>query len=85
MPQMRSFMDAIDEWDAAGIAKGMRHGKASAIVLQLTRKFGPLSETLKERVNGLSESDLDDLLIAVLHFKDLREAENWLAQNASPS
>lgn len=84
-----SIVEVIDEWDAAGIAKGLRQGipqgMARGVVRLLTHKFGPLPEALAARINALPESVLDNLFVAVLNFKDLQEAENWLAQNENPS
>ncbi|HEY2588905.1 MAG TPA: DUF4351 domain-containing protein [Tepidisphaeraceae bacterium] len=83
--EKESIVEVIDEWDAAGIAKGLRQGRAQGAVLLLRHRFGPLSEALADRIDALPQPVLDRLLIAILNFNGLQDAENWLAQNASPS
>lgn len=83
--EKESIVEVIDEWDAAGIAKGLRQGRAQGAVLQLTHKFGPLSKPLTSRIDALPQGVLDRLLIAILDFKDIHDVENWLARSAGPS
>ena len=51
-----------DQWQAEGEAKGRaegRHeGQAQALLRQLERRFGPLSDTVRDRV---SNADLDTM------------------------
>jgi hypothetical protein len=83
--EKEAIVEAIDEWDAAGIAKGVRRGIAISAVRLLSNKFGLLPEVLINRIHDLPEPVLDNLLDAILNLKDLQEVENWLAQNPSPS
>jgi hypothetical protein len=79
--EKRSIVEVIDEWDAAGMRKGI----AKTAVRQLTHKFGPLPTALLTRINALPEDDLDELAVAVLDLGDLQKVEDWLARHpASP-
>lgn len=75
--EKRSIVEVIDEWDAAGMRKGI----AKTAVRQLTHKFGPLPAALLARINALREEDLDDLAVAVLDLADLQKVEDWLARH----
>jgi hypothetical protein len=78
--EKRSIVEVIDEWDAAGIAKGLRQGMARSATHQLTHRFGQLPSALSDQINKLSEPALDELLVAVLGFEELHDAEDWLAR-----
>jgi hypothetical protein len=83
--EKRFIVEAIDEWDAAGIAKGMkqgvRQGMAKGAVRQLTHRFAPIPAPLSARIEGLPEPMLDEFLIAILDFRNLQDAEDWLDQH----
>lgn len=53
--------------------------KALAIALRLlTRRLGTLDESVRNRVQGLSSAQLEDLSEAVLDFAELGDVEAWL-------
>jgi hypothetical protein len=83
--EKRSIVEVIDEWDAAGIAKGLekgvRQGMARGAIHQLAHRFGQISSSLADRIASLPEETLDDLMVAILDFQSMRDAEDWLDQH----
>ncbi|MFP4438232.1 MAG: DUF4351 domain-containing protein [Chloroflexaceae bacterium] len=51
------------------------------ILRQLTRKLGPLPETMQNRVVALSPDALLALSEALLDFNSLNDLTDWLDQN----
>ena len=78
--EKRSIVEVIDEWDAAGIAKGLRQGMARGAIHLLSHRFGQLPAALTDQINQLSEPVLDELLVAVLDFGELQDAKDWLSR-----
>jgi hypothetical protein len=77
-------MDVVYEWDREAVERGMQkgsHTKSLQIVLrQLSRRFGAVSSELQARIEGLSEPALDDLIVDLLDFRSLGDAESWIAR-----
>ena len=51
------------------------------IALMLEHRFGALSPQTREGLETLPAEFLEELLIAVLDFKDVSEADAWIAQH----
>lgn len=83
--EKRSIVEVIDPWEATGIAKGVkqgvRQGMAKGAVRQLTHRFGAIPATLSASIEALPEPALDEFLVAMLDFANLRDAEVWLDQH----
>jgi len=62
------------EGRAEGRAEGEMSGRAALIVLQLTRRFGPLSSEAKGCIDAASVAQLDAIGERVLTARTLREA-----------
>ena len=70
-------MHAIDEWDEAGITKGVRR----SVLRLIEHRFGTIPDELKTRIDQLPEPQAEELLLAVLDFKTLGDAEAWFASH----
>jgi predicted transposase/invertase (TIGR01784 family) len=51
--------EGLAEGEARGRAEGETHGKATLLLQQLTRKFGPLPDSTRQRITNASPADLD--------------------------
>ena len=69
------------EWEeeglAKGLAKGLAQGRQQVILRQLRKQLSNLPTELIDRVQSLSESQLDELAEALLDFADLSDAQKW--------
>jgi Domain of unknown function (DUF4351) len=66
-------MTTADMLRAEGEAKGLGKGAARVLVRQLTRKFGPVPDTVRERINAAPIEQLDVWCERVLDAKRLDE------------
>jgi hypothetical protein len=57
-----------------GRVEGMLEGYVEIVLMQLTLRFGPLTETVQTRVRGASYGDLYDLAERVVSARTLEEA-----------
>lgn len=48
------------QWREEGLAEGRKEGGAALLIRQFERKFGPLDEAIRRRIN---EADADQLLL----------------------
>jgi hypothetical protein len=80
--ERETIMDVVYEWDREAVERGMQkgsHNKGVQIVLRmLSRRFGAVSQELQARIEGLSEPLLDDLVVDLLDFANLADAEAWI-------
>ena len=81
-PQAREVMMRwTTEWEeeglAKGLAKGLAQGRQQVILRQLRKQLSNLPTELIDRVQSLSESQLDELAEALLDFADLSDAQKW--------
>ncbi len=53
--------------------KGLEHGQQRTLLRQLAKRFGPLSEAVRQRVEQLSQAQLDALADALLTANSLAE------------
>ena len=80
------YQDIIREGMREGMREGLREGlqkgqeqESRAIVTRiLTRRFGPLGEPIRERINQLPLSRAEDLAEALFDFTGLTDVETWL-------
>jgi len=75
--------DWLDEREQKGLQKGLQkgreEGKRSLLLALLAKKFGKLSPTLQKQINQLSGKNLDNLSLAFLNLKNVKELQAWLA------
>lgn len=66
--------DFARRYVAQGRAEGRTEGRADMIVMQLTERFGPLSEAARSRISGASDAELIAIGTRLLSAKTLQEA-----------
>ncbi len=84
-PQEREVvMELTNEWIEEGKVQGLQTGRAegrrATLLRQLRHRLGNDSQQLVERVNSLSEAQLDDLTDALLDFHSLADAQVWFSR-----
>jgi predicted transposase YdaD len=61
-----------------GIERGARGAKLELVLQLLSDRFGDLDPTRRQRIENLSESQLNQLARQVLHFNNLNDLDTWL-------
>lgn len=61
-----------------GIERGARDAKLELVLQLLSDRFGDLDATQHQRIENLSESQLNQLARQVLHFNNLNDLDTWL-------
>ncbi len=81
------IMETLTTWEQRGLEKGLQQGlqqglqrEARLLIRLLTQRFGKLSRKIEKQLLTLSFEQLDLLAEAVLAFHDLKELQQWLAQ-----
>jgi predicted transposase YdaD len=64
-----------------GRTQGRIEGRRETILRQLRRRFGPLPADLDDRIGALTEAKVDDLVEAVLDFRNIGDAVAWVEKN----
>jgi hypothetical protein len=72
-----TVVELMTEWEV----KGRTEERQELILRQLTRKLGPLPETMQSRVVALPPDTLLDLSEALLDFSSLKDLTDWLERN----
>jgi hypothetical protein len=76
-PERSQVVELMHEWVEEAV-----HAKGKMVATrQLQHRFGPISPELRGRVEQLSLEALDELVTAILDFKNLTEAEAWISQH----
>jgi predicted transposase/invertase (TIGR01784 family) len=79
------YQDILQEGIQQGVQQGL-HKEAKAMVLrQLARRFGTLEDSMRRRIQRLSLTELEDLGIALLDFKNKAEVTKWLDHQKAAS
>jgi hypothetical protein len=79
------FKEWFDQSRAEGRAEGETSGKRLLLQKQLERKFGLLSQELKERMQKLDGEQLDALATALFDLATAEDLRSWLTQPAASS
>ena len=66
-------MQLIDMWSAEKFRK--------AIVRHLEHRFGELPQHTRDAINRVPDGFTEDLLIALLDFRDPSDADIWMAEH----
>jgi Domain of unknown function (DUF4351)/Putative transposase, YhgA-like len=69
-----------EEGTELGMKLGMQREAASLVLRQLQRRFGDLSQSQQESIQGLSTKRLEELGEALLDFNSITDLNNWLAR-----
>ena len=77
-PERTEVMAVMNEWVAEAVHK---NAKLMAIGL-LQRHFGSLTPEFRSAIEQLSIDALNELTLATVDFKDVAEAQAWVAQHA---
>jgi hypothetical protein len=70
----------IEKGIEEGVEKGVNQGQQVLLIRRLTRRYGPLPETVPSAIMRLSSADLLALDDALWDFTTLEEVQRWLAQ-----
>ncbi|WP_129671401.1 DUF4351 domain-containing protein [Candidatus Chloroploca sp. Khr17] len=78
--QMDTFVTSIEELAfAEGVEQGRHQTLQEVVLRQLTRRCGPLPESVQHHVLALSPEHLLDLSETLLDFTSLDDLQAWLA------
>ncbi|MDZ7362038.1 MAG: DUF4351 domain-containing protein [candidate division KSB1 bacterium] len=69
----------VREWLEDSEQKGRQEGKRALLLTLLAKKFGKLSPQLQKQIRQLSGTKLDNLSLALLDLKNVKELKSWLA------
>lgn len=61
-----------------GEKRGTEKEALKLVMMQLSWRFPQLEERLNKKIQTLSVSDLEDLAVAFLDFKDVNDLDDWL-------
>lgn len=75
-------MQLTTSWKVEGIVEGLHRGKRDLILRQFRRRFLEVPKTIEDRIDALSDSNLDQLAEAPLDFTSLADAQSWLNSHA---
>ena len=64
--------------EARGKAQGIQEGEVHLVMRLLNRCIGAMSTTLEQQIRQLTVTQLDELAIALLDFRDQTDLVNWL-------
>jgi predicted transposase YdaD len=77
-----AVVEFISEWELKGRVEGRVEERQELILRQLSRKLGPLPESVQAQVLALAPDVLLELSDALLDFGDLADLTAWLAQHS---
>ncbi len=61
-----------------GEKRGIEKEALKLVMMQLNLRFPQLQERLTKKIQTLALSDLEDLAVAFLDFKDVNDLDDWL-------
>ena len=73
--ERRAVVELMDVFTARRFRNG--------IALQLEHKFGALPMATRERIEDLPPESLEDMLVALLDFRRIADADAWIAKHSS--
>jgi len=65
-----------------GLEKGKEEGERLAVVKLLTKRFGKLSISTKNKIENLSLKQIDNLIDSLLDFKEKTDLTKWLREQS---
>jgi hypothetical protein len=74
----QELLEQEREAERRGLEQGMQAGERSLILRQLTRRVGPIPETMQASIRALPLAQLEELGEALLDFTQLADLQNWL-------
>ena len=76
--ELEQGMQYVTSFERSGIEKGKQEEALSLVTRLLNRRLGDIEDTLLERLNSLSVSELEALGEALLDFTSVADLVNWL-------
>ena len=76
--QSRLFQELAADYSREARLEGKKKGKQESVLHLLKRRFKRVSAESRAKINHLSESKLDDLLVAIFDFKSVADLTAWL-------
>lgn len=73
-------MRIVTSWMEEGIEQGKQQAALSLIMRLLPRRIGAVAPELQQRIQQLSQAQLEDLAEALLDFSSAADLETWLHQ-----
>ena len=74
----RAFQDILAEGREEGREEGSRREASTLALRQLERRCGSLDAPTSARIEALSLSQLEELALALLDFRNARDLQTWL-------
>ena len=81
MKESVTYRAILEEGVQLGVPQGVQIGEAKTIIRQLAHRFGKLDARLRQKIEQLSLTQLDDLSTALLFFSSKEDAVRWLRQH----
>jgi predicted transposase/invertase (TIGR01784 family) len=78
LKQTRFYRDVFSEGEQEGLEKGLEQGELAIVLRVLQRRFGPLPETLRERLGQLERARIEALSDIMLDLPSVVELSAWL-------
>jgi predicted transposase YdaD len=86
-PEREVVMEIVTSWERKARAEGIKEGRTEGVITgqrqlvqrQLTRKFTSIPPELHAQIDNLTPSQLESFAEALLEFRDLQDAQQWLA------
>jgi predicted transposase/invertase (TIGR01784 family) len=64
-----------------GLRQGMQRGMQHVLLHLMSRRIGEVPKNIASRLNGLNQTQLDDLSDALFDFTSYADVERWLTQH----
>ncbi len=77
------IMQIVTSWMEEGIEQGKQEEALSLVLRLLPRRIGAVVPALQQRIQQLSQAQLEDLAEALLDFSSAADLEDWLHQFAT--
>jgi hypothetical protein len=77
------IMRIVTSWMEEGIEQGKQEEALSLVLRLLPRRIGAVVPALQQRIQQLSQAQLEDLAEALLDFSSAADLEDWLHQFAT--
>jgi hypothetical protein len=86
-PEREVVMEIVTSWERKARAEGIKEGRTEGVITgqrhlvqrQLTRKFTSIPPELHVQIDNLTPTQLEAFAEALLEFRDLQDAQQWLA------
>ena len=84
LKETRVYQEIKQQGLDQGLMQGREQEAINLVVRILTKRFGALSEEMRDAISGLPLTVLEDLSEALLDFVNLADLQAWLLMRSSP-